>query len=176
VKDSAGVERLAPLFFVSAGQINLQVPPGTATGIATLTVNNNLGAISSGSMTVTRTAPGIFTANTSGQGLAAAQIFRVKGDGTQGFEEIVQYDPAQMKFVPIPIDLGPATDQVFLVLYGTGIRNRSALAGVTATIGGAPASVGYAGPAPGFIGLDQVNVLLSRALIGRGAGNGFAYR
>ena len=169
VKDSAGVERLAPLFFVSAGQINMQVTPGTATGLATLTVTNNLGAISSGSIMVTRTAPGVFAANANGQGVAAAQIYRVKGDGTQGFEEIVQFDPAQAKFVPIPIDLGPATDLVFLVLYGTGLRNRSSLPAVTASIGGAPASVAYAGLAPGFVGLDQVNVLLSRALIGRGA-------
>jgi uncharacterized protein (TIGR03437 family) len=168
VKDSAGVERLAPLFFVSGGQINLQVPPGTATGLATLTVTNNLGTISSGSINVTRTGPGIFAANANGQGLAAAQIYRVRGDGTQGFEEITQYDPAQAKFVPIPIDLGPPTDQVFLILYGTGIRNRSALPAVAVNIDGAAASVGYAGPTPGFVGLDQLNVPLSRALIGRG--------
>ncbi|HQR32913.1 MAG TPA: cohesin domain-containing protein, partial [Blastocatellia bacterium] len=32
IKDSLGVERLAPLFFVSATQINYQMPPGTAAG------------------------------------------------------------------------------------------------------------------------------------------------
>jgi hypothetical protein len=25
----------------------------------------------------------------------------------------------------VPIDLGPATDQVFLILYGTGLRHQS---------------------------------------------------
>jgi uncharacterized protein (TIGR03437 family) len=32
VRDSAGVERSAPLFFVSPNQINYQLPPGTASG------------------------------------------------------------------------------------------------------------------------------------------------
>jgi uncharacterized protein (TIGR03437 family) len=38
VKDAAGVERNAPLFFVSAGQINFLVPQGTGNGTANLTV------------------------------------------------------------------------------------------------------------------------------------------
>ncbi len=69
---------------------------------------------------------------------------------------------------PVPIDLGPSTDQVFLVLYGTGIRFRSSLTNVSATIGGLASEVLAAEAAPGFVGLDQVNVRLSRALIGRG--------
>ncbi len=168
VKDSAGVERLASLFFVSGGQINLQIPPGTANGSATVMVLGGGGAISVGTIQVARTAPGIFAANAGGTGLAAAQIFRLKGDGSQATEPIAQYDQGQAIFIPIPIDLGPASDQVFLVLYGTGIRNRTDLSTVTATIGGAAASVVYAGPAPGFVGLDQVNLPLSRSLIGRG--------
>ncbi len=43
VKDSAGTERLAPLFFVSPGQINYQMPPGTMTGAATVTMTNRYG-------------------------------------------------------------------------------------------------------------------------------------
>src|SRR5207244_3485088 len=40
LRDRAGAERLAPLFFVSPGQINYQVPPGTASGLATVTVTS----------------------------------------------------------------------------------------------------------------------------------------
>src|SRR5205085_10297472 len=36
VTDKAGTERLAPLFFVSPNQLNLQIPPGTVTGAATI--------------------------------------------------------------------------------------------------------------------------------------------
>jgi len=37
IQDSAHVLRLAPLFFVSPQQINYEIPPGTATGNATVT-------------------------------------------------------------------------------------------------------------------------------------------
>ncbi len=39
VRDSAGTERLAPLFFVSPDQVNYQMPPGTMPGLATVTIN-----------------------------------------------------------------------------------------------------------------------------------------
>ena len=168
VKDFAGTERLAPLFFVSGGQINFQIPQGTVDGVAIITVRNGDGVVSIGTIQIARVSPGIFTASSNGQGIAAAQVFRVKGDGTQSFEPVAQFDQGQSKFVPIPIDLGPASDQVFLVLYGTGIRNRSDLSAVTATVGGVAANVLYAGAAPVFVGLDQVNLALSRSLIGRG--------
>jgi uncharacterized protein (TIGR03437 family) len=35
-------------------------------------------------------------------------------------------------------------------------------------VGGEAGNVAFAGEAPGFVGLDQINVLLSRSLIGRG--------
>jgi uncharacterized protein (TIGR03437 family) len=71
-------------------------------------------------------------------------------------------------FVPIPIDLGPETDQVFLVLYGTAFRNRTSLAAVTAQIGGANAQVLDALAHPDYVGLDQANIRINRALAGRG--------
>ena len=69
---------------------------------------------------------------------------------------------------PLPVDLGPEADQVFLVLFGSGLRARSSLAAVSARIGGAEAQVTYAGPQGDFLGLDQVNVRLARELAGRG--------
>lgn len=172
VRDSTGTERLAPLFFVAPQQINYQVPPGTADGLATVVITSGDNKISVGALQVTRVAPGVFSANATGQGVAAATILRVKSDGSQTFEPVSRFDSAQGRFVSIPIDLGPdqgsATDQVFLVLFGTGVRFRTALAGVSATIGGASAQVAYADVAPGFIGLDQVNIRIPRTLIGRG--------
>src|SRR5215467_9253523 len=87
-------------------------------------------------------------------------------DGSQSFEQGARFDVE--KFVSVPIDLGPATDQVFLLLFGTGIRNNNGLTGVSATIGGAPCVVQFAGAQGGFAGLDQINLLLPRSLAGRG--------
>lgn len=172
VKDVFGVQRLARLFYVSPTQVNYLLPAGTAQGEATITIVNGSGSASLGTVRVARVAPGIFSANANGAGVAAGVALRLKSDGTQVYEPIAQFDPAQNKFVARPIDLGPdagaATDQVFLLLFGTGIRNRSSLSTVTANIGGINAEVLYAGMQGDFAGLDQVNIRLQRSLIGRG--------
>ena len=41
MKDAAGVERDAPLFFASPTQINLLIPEGTGNGVATINVLRN---------------------------------------------------------------------------------------------------------------------------------------
>lgn len=166
VIDSSGTSRPAPLFFVSPNQINFQLPPGTAPGAGMIAFTNTNGAVSTGSVNITSVAPGLFTANASGRGLASAVALRVRA-GAQTFEPILRFD-AQNQTVSIPIDLGPATDQVFLVAFGTGFRFRSSLAAATSTIGGTPSQVTFAGAQSNFVGLDQANILLPRSLIGRG--------
>jgi len=47
---------------------------------------------------------------------------------------------------------------VYVVLYGTGIRHATSLANVTASVGGRSIPVQYAGEAPGYPGLDQINI------------------
>jgi len=168
VRDSAGTERLAPLFFVAPAQINFQIPPGTATGPATITVTSGDRTVSSGSMTLAPVAPGLFSANASGQGVAAAAVLRLKANGEQVFEPVAVFDPARNQFAAAPIDLGPETDRVFLILFGTGWRSRSSLSATTVSIGGVNAEVLYAGEQGGFVGLDQLNARLSRSLTGRG--------
>jgi uncharacterized protein (TIGR03437 family) len=168
VKDSAGAERLAPLFFVSPAQANYQMPPGTAPGMATVTITNRYGEVSAGTVQIAAVAPGLFAANANGQGVAAALVLRVKADGTQQFEPVSRFDAAQNRFVPTPIDLGPASDQVFLILFGTGARFRSSLSSVSARIGGVEAPVLFVGAQGDFVGLDQINLQLPRSLIGRG--------
>jgi uncharacterized protein (TIGR03437 family) len=72
--------------------------------------------------------------------------------------------------VSTPIDVG-VDAPVYVTFYGTGIRNRSSLAAVAVTINGVSVPVLYAGPTPGFAGLDQVNVGLVLNLRGSGESN-----
>lgn len=168
VRDNAGTERSAPLFFVSGGQINAMIPTGTINGSAQVVITSGDGRVSVGTIQISSVAPGLFAANANGLGVAAATALRVRADSSQSFEPVSSFDAAQSRFVTVPIDLGPDSDQVFLVLNGTGIRGRSALTAVTATIGGTAARVDFAGPQGSFVGLDQINVLIPRSLIGRG--------
>ena len=168
IRDSAGTERMAPLFYVSAQQINYQAPPDIADGLATVVATSGDNKISVGALQVARVAPGAFSATSTGKGLAAAVILRVKPGNVQTFEAMVRFDSGQSKFVPVPVDLTAATDDVFLVLFGTGIRFRSSMSAVGATIGGTNAQVDFAGVAPNFTGLDQCNIRIPRSLIGRG--------
>jgi len=168
LRDSAGMERFAPLFFVSPGQINYLIPPGAANGNATVSVTRGETLVATGAVRLAQVAPGLFAANANGQGVAAAVALRIKSDGSQIFEPVARFDQAQNRFVAAPINLGAETDQVFLILFGTGYRARSSLAAVTCQIGGTAAEVLFAGAAPGLAGVDQTNVRLPRALAGRG--------
>ncbi len=170
LRDSSGNERLAPLFFVSPSQINYQIAPGILIGNATVSITNSNGAVSTGSMLVEAVAPGLFAANANGQGVASAVALRIR-NGVQTFEPVARFDSAQNQSVPVQIDLGPATDQVFLVLFCTGIRFRSSLSAVSYNVGGVMGTPTFAGAQGSFVGLDQVNAPLSRNLIGRGLVN-----
>jgi uncharacterized protein (TIGR03437 family) len=165
VKDAAGVERSVPLFFVSPNQINYQVPPGMASGLATITVTNSAGQSITGVTLITPTFPGLFTANANGSGPPAGYLLRVKSNGAQTTEPLAMLDPATNRYVPRAIDFfsDPTTqpDQLFLVLYGTGIRNRSALASVSAWFNGVQeGDVVFAGKQGSLLGVDQINVRL----------------
>jgi uncharacterized protein (TIGR03437 family) len=176
VKDSAGVERSAPLFFVSPTQINFQIPSETAPGAATCAFASPLvlppATAPTATVWINNVAPGLFSADASGQGLVAAIALRVRQDGSFNFEPVVQNDGAG-RLIAVPIDFGPdlgaASDQVYLILFGTGIRNRSAIEKVSLQIGGTNLPALFAGPQGSFVGQDQVNALLPRTLAGRGA-------
>src|SRR5262249_13670198 len=122
----------------------------------------------SGVTQIASVAPGIFSANANGQGAAVGVALRVRSNGSRNFEPIAQFDAAQNMSVSVPIDLGPATHEVFLVLFGTGLRFHSAPAAVKLKIGGVDAPVLFAGAQGDFEGLDQVNARLPRDLAGRG--------
>src|SRR5262249_61404492 len=124
LKDNAGVERLSPLFSVSPNQINYQMPPGTAAGPATVTVTSAAGATLTSATQIAALAPGIFTANSNGQGAPAGLVLRQQPDGRQIFKPLAIFDPATNQFVPAPIDVSVfgTIDRIFLILFGTGIR------------------------------------------------------
>jgi uncharacterized protein (TIGR03437 family) len=167
VRDSAGTTRAASLFFVSGGQVNFVVPTGTANGTATVTITASDGSLSASDVTITGVSPGLFSMNANGVGAVAGQALRVRGSA-QMYETIATLNSSTNRWVTKAIDLGPATDQVYLILFGTGFRNRTALANVSVTVGGTPCTVSFAGKQGGLVGVDQINLLLPRSLAGRG--------
>jgi uncharacterized protein (TIGR03437 family) len=168
--------RQCGLFFVSPQQINAALPAIEFTlddaslyaGEALIEVRRGAQVLAAGSVEVERVAPGIFTADSSGRGLAAAVALRVRADNTQVFEPVFRFDPQTRQFVAVPIDIGNSAEQVFLVLFTTGVRYRIDAAGVRVKIANEDAMVSFAGPAPGLVGGDQVNALIPRSLVGRG--------
>jgi uncharacterized protein (TIGR03437 family) len=155
VTDANGVARTADLFYVSPLQVNYEVPPGMATGKASITVSVNGDPVALGSATLSAVAPGLFSADGSGQGTAAGIIYTVHADGTSSQAPATQ-----------PINLSVATDQVTLELFGTGIRGHANP--VTCKMGAITLPVAYAGPQDVYVGLDQVNIPLPQSLRGSG--------
>jgi uncharacterized protein (TIGR03437 family) len=168
VRDSQGLVSSAPLFFVAPTQVNYLMPPGLANGVATVTITNGSGVAVESLTEISAVAPGLFSANASGGGAAAAVALRIRANGEQVYEPVARYDEQTRTFELLPIDLSNADEQVYLILFGAGIRHRGALEDVTIELGETELPVVYAGAAPGAAGLDQVNVLLPASLRGRG--------
>jgi uncharacterized protein (TIGR03437 family) len=157
ITDSGGTTQPASVIYSSASQINFAIPPGLGAGPATITI----GPLSI-PVVLAPLAPSLFTAST--QGFAAAYVTRVALDGTTTNEPI--YSLQNGVLTPIPTDITPSSGQAYLILFGTGLRNRGA---AQVLMNGGDLQVLYAGPQPSFPGLDQVNVLLPRTLHGSGS-------
>ena len=172
VTDIQGVARLAELIFVARGQINYIMPAEVALGNALVEVVNQQGLVlASGAVEIARIAPGLFTANSDGQGAAAAIALRATGNETLS-QVIFACGIVIGSCEPRPIEMGSASDQVFLILFGTGIRGRNDLSDIEVTIDGVPIAVGYGGAQNEFPALDQINAgPIPRSLLGRGVLN-----
>jgi uncharacterized protein (TIGR03437 family) len=168
ITDSAGLTQSCPLFSASPTQINLLVPNGAAPGPATLTIRQTSGSSVWAKVAVESVAPGLFSVNANGQGIGAITALRVSGSGQQSSVPVFSCG-VNGQCTSVPIDLGAATDQVYLSLYGTGIRGFSSLSAITVTIGGIAVPVIAAAAQSQFVGLDQVNVgPLPGTLAGKG--------
>ena len=144
-----------PLFYTSPTQINAQLPAELATGRVTLTVRSrDTGRVSSSiAVQVNAAAPGVFTMSAGGRTQAA--LFHADD------------------FTPVtPKDPGKRDKDLILFATGLGKVNPAVASGaaasdkplsatsqeVTVTIGGHGMIVSYAGLAPGYVGLYQINL------------------
>jgi uncharacterized protein (TIGR03437 family) len=164
--DSQGTQFPAPLIVVAPNQINFVVPDRIAAGPVTIVVTLEGNVVANGSSTIGTPVPALFSANADGRGVAAAQILRRSAQGDT-IEFVFTLAPIGQR-TPTPINLGPPSDEVFLVLFGTGLRNAPDL---TVSLNGVPQDVLFFGAQGQFDGLDQINVRLSRNLIGTGPQN-----
>lgn len=132
-------------------QINYQVNPDLPLYDEFIigTGNNPLNPISQGSASLALVAPGLFSANSTGQGLAAGQLLRVTISNNNQVSEQLSSNGNT---------LNPSIENYYLILYGTGIRFRSSLNNVSAKVGGVTVPVAYAGNQNYYLGVDQVNI------------------
>jgi len=169
ITDSAGNSRPAQLYgvFASAGQVNFIVPAGSAPGMAEAVVSLPGGATVTTLIEIAGSAPAIFTANMNGQGPYAGQIVYVQANGTQSIAPSGAMNGNA--FVPAIVNLLSPGYQVYLILYGTGIRHA---AFVSATVNGMAVPVAFFGAQSAYAGLDQINLgPLPANLAGAGVAN-----
>jgi uncharacterized protein (TIGR03437 family) len=166
IRDSAGNSQLAPLFAVAPGQANILVPAGLAAGPATVTVLHGSTAALTGSMTIASSAPGLYSANQDGAGVAAAGAYLFTASNQVTTPPVFTCNPSAVRScLAAPLSLGGATDKLYIALYGTGIRGA---ASIQCFLAGQSVPVLYAGPVASDAGLDQVNILIPRSLAGAG--------
>jgi uncharacterized protein (TIGR03437 family) len=153
------------VLYASSTQVNAIVPYSVASGSTVDVVVSYQGQQATASAaTVADVAPGVFTLNSTGVGAAAAvnQNGIVNGTDTPAKTgSIVSfYLTGEGQTSPAGVDGKLAVAPL-----------PKPLAGVSATVGGQPAQVTYAGAAPGEIaGLMQVNVAIPGSLIANTTG------
>jgi uncharacterized protein (TIGR03437 family) len=139
------------IYFLSAGQIAAILPSATPVGTGTITVTNAGGTSAAFPITVVKSAFGLLTTN---NGTGPVQGFNANNKGA-----LLSFSAA-------------ANPGEILELWGTGLGptpNDSTGVAITPTaqvlIGGAPATVQYAGRSS-YPGLDQINVVVPAGLSG----------
>jgi len=148
-----------PLQFVSPGQINAIVPFETpVNGIQQLLIKqNNMYALPE-TLIVATESPAVFTQAQSGQGPGVIVV--VKANGTQFVNSASQPASAGDALVIYCAGLGAVSPAVADGMGAPNVPLSSTVDPVTVTVGGQNAQVLFAGLAPGFPGLYQVNVVV----------------
>ncbi len=155
----------APLLYVSPSQINFLVPAGTVLGTATVLLQPSPAAAQiQSTMQVGMVAPGLFSQDATGTGPGAI-LNAVTFTGPPFLVETPQ---------------NPGTDKrTRLAVFATGLRyagnpsqnpdqTNVAIQVQAQDSSGTSYDVEYAGSAPGFFGLDQINLLLPAQADGAG--------
>jgi uncharacterized protein (TIGR03437 family) len=156
----------ALLFAVTTGQANVLVPAGLAAGPATVTVMHGSTVALTASMTIATSAPGLYSANADGAGVAAANAYLVTASNQRVNQAVYTCNPPTARScLAAPLSLGGATDTLYIELYGTGIRGA---ASVQCFVAGQSVPCLYAGPVAAYAGLDQVNISIPKSLAGAG--------
>jgi uncharacterized protein (TIGR03437 family) len=152
----------APLSYVAASQINALVPFEAATLTATQTaqapvVVKTAAGTAGFSITLTRNAPAIYTKNYSGSGPALVFDPNFNVVTTVGTSPIVLYATGLGPTNPVAVtgSLGASAEPLNRVVDA-----------VSVSIGETPATVLYAGLAPGFEGIYQINVTPQTPFVG----------
>jgi uncharacterized protein (TIGR03437 family) len=132
----------APLYYVSPGQLNIQIPYETAmNGTATLEINNN-GQATSQTFPVATAAPGIFTDQTG--------AIVPNGSAIRGQITTLYLTGAGGLTPPVPTGSAPST--------GTPVTNLPQPdQTTTVTVGDVPAPIDFIGVPAGLVGVTQVN-------------------
>ena len=121
ITDSVGITRRAAVLFAGAEQINFVAPDGLAPGPVQIAVRNGSGLLTSTATgEVQRVAPGLFTANASGRGVAAATAFRMESDGSQTSIPVFRCN-AQLACAAERLEIEQGRP-IYLSLYATGVR------------------------------------------------------
>jgi len=157
----------APLFAVTPQQINFQVPWELAGQTqVSLTVTTNGGTMAPVTVSLANLGPGLFSINASGSGQGAILIANTAAMaapvGTlSGSRPVLRGESISI----YATGLGPVTNPPTSGAAAPGSPMSFTTTPPTATIGGVPATVTFAGLAPGFAGLYQVNVQVPQSVI-----------
>ena len=166
VTDALNITRSVPLFFVSPGQANWEVPANTAPGPATVQFIDAAGVSSRATIDVETADPGIFTSDATGSGPPAGYLLTFPaGSATSSSTQYLFDCGTAPPCTTAPVSLGSATDSAYLVLFGTGLRHA---ANISVTLGSQTLPVAFSGPQGTDTGLDQVNVLVPNSFSGSG--------
>jgi uncharacterized protein (TIGR03437 family) len=166
--DSIGAQRTCQVVSISLQQAICMVDSSTKTGLAVVSVASSGRPAGTGFVQVAQVAPGLFSADATGQGLAAGNAISQVGSATST-AALAVLDATTSIWVAQPIDLAAATDGLTLELRATGLRNRNANGYVVAQIAGVDVPVVSIAASTTDTGIDIVTLgPLPQSLAGSG--------
>ena len=155
--------RAAPLLYSSDVQINAIIPYGIAVNSGQQMVIAHGSSLSvARSLTIAASSPGIFSVDGSGKG--QGHVYISHPDFTQTLADAAHPAKAGDVVVIYCTGLGEVSPPVAAGSPAPADHLTSAVNPVTATIGGVPAEVQFAGLPAGFAGLYQVNVKVPKGV------------